>query len=246
MNDVEALRTLTAQLKPDFPDARCVDDRYILLKMPLRRLAVIYLLNVNLPVGVIKRTIRDNTAQGIHSLFALHVDLLPADGALLRLPPLLNILQILYHGQVYGYRLAASGISIFPLQLRAVDSSATRRVVYGESVEWTEMICDQLEAGYPVAGFWATVNFRQSVDWEPSTYNYQRNSSSNPIHNRQINLRRWCRVLGVDMDADEAQVRRAYRELARQYHPDRNTSPDATDRMQEINQAYKALMNHLT
>jgi curved DNA-binding protein CbpA len=38
-------------------------------------------------------------------------------------------------------------------------------------------------------------------------------------------------------------VRRAYRDLARQYHPDLNPSPDATAKMQAINQAYQQIMD---
>lgn len=49
-------------------------------------------------------------------------------------------------------------------------------------------------------------------------------------------------ILGIAPTADRATVRQAYRALARQYHPDLNTSAEATARMQEINLAYTQLM----
>ena len=45
-------------------------------------------------------------------------------------------------------------------------------------------------------------------------------------------------VLGVDPSADQETIRRAYRKLSLEYHPDRNRSPDAEERMKEINAAY--------
>jgi curved DNA-binding protein len=47
--------------------------------------------------------------------------------------------------------------------------------------------------------------------------------------------------LGVDRSADEQQIRRAYRRLARRFHPDVSTEPDAERRFREINEAYEVL-----
>lgn len=48
-------------------------------------------------------------------------------------------------------------------------------------------------------------------------------------------------VLGVSRDATAEELQRAYRKLARQYHPDVNKSPDAEDKFKEINEAYHML-----
>lgn len=48
-------------------------------------------------------------------------------------------------------------------------------------------------------------------------------------------------VLGVGRDASEAQVKSAYRRLARKYHPDVNKSPDAADKFREATEAYEVL-----
>src|SRR6202044_1105857 len=48
-------------------------------------------------------------------------------------------------------------------------------------------------------------------------------------------------VLGVPRDADHDAIRRAYRKLARQYHPDLNSDSDAEDRFKELGEAYEVL-----
>jgi len=48
-------------------------------------------------------------------------------------------------------------------------------------------------------------------------------------------------VLGVPRDCDPEEIKRAFRRLARQYHPDVNKSPDAESRFKEINEAYEVL-----
>ncbi|HHO54666.1 MAG TPA: hypothetical protein ENK18_28265 [Deltaproteobacteria bacterium] len=48
-------------------------------------------------------------------------------------------------------------------------------------------------------------------------------------------------VLGVDRRADADTIRKAYRKLARQWHPDINREPGAEERFKEINAAYEIL-----
>ena len=48
-------------------------------------------------------------------------------------------------------------------------------------------------------------------------------------------------TLGVPRTASEKEIKAAYRKLARQYHPDVNKDPKATDRFKTINEAYEVL-----
>lgn len=51
-------------------------------------------------------------------------------------------------------------------------------------------------------------------------------------------------VLGVSPGASEDEIKKAYKKLAKQYHPDvTGNSPEAERKMQEINAAYDELMN---
>ena len=52
----------------------------------------------------------------------------------------------------------------------------------------------------------------------------------------------YYKILGVDRDASEKDIKRAYRRLARQFHPDVNPDNEqAEERFKEINEAYEVL-----
>jgi curved DNA-binding protein len=51
----------------------------------------------------------------------------------------------------------------------------------------------------------------------------------------------YYKILGVEKNSSEKDIKAAYRKLARQYHPDVNDAPDAEERFKEINEAYQVL-----
>jgi len=57
-----------------------------------------------------------------------------------------------------------------------------------------------------------------------------------------MSQRDYYKILGVDADAGQQQIRDAYRSMAFRYHPDRNRDdPSVTERMKDINEAYAVL-----
>jgi molecular chaperone DnaJ len=53
--------------------------------------------------------------------------------------------------------------------------------------------------------------------------------------------RDYYEVLGVPRNATEEEIRKAFRRLALEWHPDRNKDPGAAERFKEINEAYQVL-----
>ena len=52
------------------------------------------------------------------------------------------------------------------------------------------------------------------------------------------------KILGVSRDASDDEIKRAYRNLAKQYHPDRNPGDaEAAKKMQQVNAAYEQIKN---
>jgi len=48
----------------------------------------------------------------------------------------------------------------------------------------------------------------------------------------------YYKALGVDKAASQEEVQRAYRKLARKYHPDINKAGDSEKKFKQINEAY--------
>ena len=49
------------------------------------------------------------------------------------------------------------------------------------------------------------------------------------------------KVLGVNRRASSQDIRKAYKQLAKEWHPDKNDSPDAQNKFVDINAAYELL-----
>lgn len=53
----------------------------------------------------------------------------------------------------------------------------------------------------------------------------------------------YYKILGVSKTADTAEIKRAYRKLARKYHPDVSKESDAENKFKEVNEAWEVLQD---
>ncbi|MCT0221994.1 molecular chaperone DnaJ, partial [Lactiplantibacillus plantarum] len=49
------------------------------------------------------------------------------------------------------------------------------------------------------------------------------------------------KVLGVEKDASQDEIKKAYRKLSKKYHPDLNHEPGAEEKFKAVNEAYETL-----
>lgn len=95
----------------------------------------------------------------------------------------------------------------------------------------------------------------ESGDWEEAVREYKAIQEANPseagigkeIRNAELELKKskrkdYYKILGVDKDAGEGEVKKAYRRLAIVHHPDKNPGDEAAaERFKDIGEAYETL-----
>ncbi|TID24523.1 TPR-like protein [Venturia nashicola] len=135
-----------------------------------------------------------------------------------------------------------------------------RALCYTRMKEYTSAIADceralQLDPSYIKARKTKAKALGLSGDWDNAVKEYKSIAGSNPsepgiaqeVRNAELELKKskrkdYYKILGVEKDADETAVKKAYRKLAIIHHPDKN--PDdaaAADRFKDIGEAYETL-----
>lgn len=73
------------------------------------------------------------------------------------------------------------------------------------------------------------------------SYGYGNQTYINPNIDFKNRYEKSCDLLGIDYFSDKYQIKLSYRKKAKEYHPDINKDPKATEKFQEINGAYEFL-----
>jgi hypothetical protein len=232
MSRAAALLTLLKQLKQadTFDSVKLHDETALRVTNPGGEVILVYLVEPDLTTAAIKRTVRHNSLTDIHTLFLVAADDLPDDGAYFPRQPVypldraVRLLFDLYWGMIFTYRVDGDQVVVFPV------FNAEGQAIYGEPVDTSTLSCDDVfvEAGrftgtYRVANFGGGGSSGYSVPFfDPLEHCY--------------------RLLGITPDASLDAIKQAYREMALKHHPDTAKIPDATEKMQQINAAYDAIM----
>ncbi|KAI4715524.1 TPR-like protein [Aureobasidium sp. EXF-10727] len=135
-----------------------------------------------------------------------------------------------------------------------------RALCYTKLKEWQKAIEDceralKLEPSYTKARKTKAKALGESGNWEEAVKELKAIAESNPeepgiakeVRNAELELKKskrkdYYKILGVEKDADDNQIKKAYRKLAIIHHPDKNQGDEAAaDRFKDIGEAYETL-----
>jgi hypothetical protein len=187
-------------------------------------LLAIYLVEEIFMMAHVRDILTENTALGIYTVFILWQEfLLPAHGTRYRPDDWMQSLISLHGNKIYGYDPYAGDDMVFPIYFDRDLRSHTCSVRHGEAIEAARLRWDTVHvtAG-KMRGTWRIADFE----------------AGKPIFTQPDPLQAYYDVLGIERRTTRAAVKRAYRRLARKYHPDVNSLDGADDMMRRLNEAY--------
>ncbi len=80
-----------------------------------------------------------------------------------------------------------------------------------------------------------------SYSWNSQNYGYKNQVYTNPNIDFKNRYEKSCDLLDINYKSDKYEIKLAYRKKAKEYHPDVNKALNATQKFQEINDAYEFL-----
>jgi hypothetical protein len=200
----------------------------------------VHLIESSIELYEIKSILAGNEEQGIYTLFILWCDrMLPGDGQWTFVSDWMSAFYTLYGDRIYAYDIYGTEIFVFPVNFEGYGYH--RFAHYGTTVNLRHLVCEDITTNlYTFKGTWRVATFHHHYHQQAA--NHPRNSKQPDIEVPKLHpLQKYFDVLDVESDDDRETIKRAYRLLARRYHPDLNSASEANEKMQQINEAYGRL-----
>jgi hypothetical protein len=206
----------------------------ILFESSSRQKVSVHLIQSSIEVYEIRSTLESNTARGIHTMFLLwNAMMVPNHGRHYKMDDWMEVFIELSGGRVYAYDQFDSEVYIFSVYFRG--GGPVRLVEFGTTVRAGHLTLESIMVNLPdLTGEFMVARFGTAPYTSQETL-----SGTVPL----TELEACYALLGVAPDDDVEALKRAYRLLARRYHPDTNPDPDAHEMMQRVNEAYQKILD---
>jgi len=118
-------------------------------------------------------------------------------------------------------------------------SGRLRKVQAADVIKIDDLEDDKPQARYSAS--WGRVRSlaRPGAEWVQQSERTPEERSNLP--DRPMEFKDYYATLGVERSATQDEIKRAYRKLARKYHPDVSKEPNAEERFKDVGEAYKVL-----
>jgi len=195
-----------------------------------------YLIELPISTHELQKTFRENTQKNLHTIFLCWADmLLPRHGAWYIPDPWMKSLLALQTGCLYGYDSHNKGVSLFPVYFDPQTNRSEHYIRWGTQLRFSDIRWETRHTnGQYLQGSYKTAYFKPVQNTA---------SRSTPLPEAH-HLTTEFRLLDLTSSATLIDVREAYRQKARLYHPDHNSAPEATEKMQAINAAYQNILKY--
>lgn len=197
----------------------------------------------------IGQILSQNSEHGVYSLPVLNGDWLAEPPS--ELQAVLTMLEIVYPHKAYVYTILDGQLSILPVYLNWPDDALA--YYFAPPINPANLRCRMVEVNH---WQWAVADFGPRPPYDPKEQfrrwqaKYDSGMGGRSNHKRHARPRRVFAatshydMLGVRATASLEEIKQAYRRLARELHPDINPSPEAKHKMQQLNEAYHAIVRH--
>jgi len=192
----------------------------------------LHLIESGIPVYEIRNILKANAEKDIYTMFLLWCAMMvPEDGREYVMDDWMQAFLALNGDYLYAYDILESDVYLFPVYFRG--EGLRRRVEYGTTLRAGQIRVSEVDSRLPdFAGTWKVAHFGVG----PATKR-RAQVSLDGVKDAYV-------LLGVSASDDLETIKKAYRLLARRYHPDTNQDDDDTTRsMQQINVAYEMILN---
>jgi len=209
----------------------------ILVQLQSGERVSLYLIERSIELYQIVDILEQDSADHIYTLFIFWGEMfLPGHGQWFEVEDWMAALLALYRDRIYAFDVFGREMFLFPVHFEG--EGKYRYIRHGPTVDFNSLLCKDIHtASTYIAGFWRVAYFAEDAG-QPRT-------DGKPHTPARTRLQACYEFLGLQADAGRDAVKQAYRQLARQYHPDLSDEPDAHTLMQRLNEAYAYILGHL-
>lgn len=185
----------------------------------------IYLIERPTSLSDIQHYYTANVSRGWHTVCLFQVALLLPDHDTWYVPDdWMQTVLALQQNQIYAFDAVGRHAYFFPVHFYGHEQS--RHIRWGDLIDVSTLHAEKV--------------FYQGFEWQGAMFGGVKQRIPNAVPRDA--LTEAYILLGLHGDESLVDVKRAYREMARRYHPDLNPGREALYRMKEVNLAYRLIM----